>query len=241
MAAVWGPKPDRERKRSRSPQAFIQIQHFRGSFHWEAVCRKHISRESHLKSWCACYDWWLLWLCVVYNHNSRDRTSVLSEAEFSWQKKTRLNSTQLSHNALKTLKPCPLTGRHRWAWQHLTPASVCSASAVECSDSCTKGLWHVRHDSPTQRWRNSRSRFKLLSLSTFRLLTKAQRFFGSHEWYNRRQTRSYLNAAEALPSTVQIKWFHDNSCDLKMQEIPVSLVSNSPPKKTGKRQQFQKR
>lgn len=76
MAAVWGPKPERERKRSRSAQAFIQIQHFRGSFHWEAVCRKHISRESHLKSWCDCYDWWLLWLCVVYNHNSRDRMSV---------------------------------------------------------------------------------------------------------------------------------------------------------------------
>lgn len=46
-------------------------------------------------------------------------------------------------------------GGHRWTWQRWTPASVCSASAPECSDSCTKDPpRHVQHESQT-RWCNT--------------------------------------------------------------------------------------
>lgn len=69
-----------------------------------------------------------------------------------------------------SLKSCPLSEGHRWAWQHLTPANTCSASAAECSDSCTKGQRHVQHNELARRWCNIRNGFKMLSLATFPLI-----------------------------------------------------------------------
>lgn len=69
-----------------------------------------------------------------------------------------------------SLKSCPLSEGRRWAWQHLTPANMCSASAAERSDSCTKGQRHVQHNELARRWCNIRNGFKMLSLATFPLI-----------------------------------------------------------------------
>lgn len=47
---------ERKRERNRSALAFISVQHFRCSFHWETGQRKHISSESHPRSWSDCWS-----------------------------------------------------------------------------------------------------------------------------------------------------------------------------------------
>lgn len=67
-----GAQPERERKRSRSAQAFIQIQHFRSSFYWEAV------RQSEVLMWllmrnCCCI---LLFITTRFGEEWVSATSI---------------------------------------------------------------------------------------------------------------------------------------------------------------------
>lgn len=122
------------------------------SFHWVAVCRKCISGESQMKSWCDCRWCWLhesscRFNCVMCNYSGLQNESRVLQLNSLIQNLFKSGCVKAT---MTTLKAFPLTEGHRWAWQHLTAASVCSASAAEHSDSCTKGLWHVQHDSPAQ-------------------------------------------------------------------------------------------
>lgn len=134
-----GVKPEWEWKHFRPSGAFVRIQHF----HCRSVHRRvtrTFSERNILESCCWVVTWasrrthW--WMSpaappgrfVLRNHSS---IWVMSSKREPFKR-----------------------GGHRWTWQRLTPASVCSASAPECSDSCTKGPWHVQHESQT-RWCNT--------------------------------------------------------------------------------------
>lgn len=85
-------------------QAFIQIQHFRRSFHWEAVCRKHMSTESHLKSWCDC--WWR-WLYQTGCRETVSCTTTMSVCNFYSEedKNTQLEFMNSTYNANSHIMP----------------------------------------------------------------------------------------------------------------------------------------
>lgn len=109
-------------------------------------------------------------------------------------------------------------GGPRWTWQRLTPASLCSASAPECSDSCTKGPWHVQHASQT-RWCNADAGL-ICSPSQF-FSTPSPRSATGSRVIQPQADRFSLVLAGALPVTVQIKWFHSKTSKT-IREIPVN-------------------
>lgn len=167
--------------------------------------------------------WHIQWQCfrwkkkILNAHKNETGLSVgrLCECSCShWRRYFLMKTWNYIIYLNNSLKSCPLSEGHRWAWQHLTPANMCSASAAECSDSCTKGQRHVQHNELARRWCNIRNGFKMLSLATFpliepswerhsvgfTLIASTMRVMNGKSWANK------ITPGHS-PSDVQLKWF----------------------------------